>query len=191
MILPVLQLTESFGICELVSSSRQLVRWVRGRPTHLFYRQRNQGPSWDVTQVSCLQPRILHPTPASQVTCESDSQVGPTLPAFPRWYDSSTFPVTHTARHSSYSQQARHWAPLPSFSHLSKAFRENSCTSSWQTPPSYRRANRDVERECNCPIATQPACSTARWGPRHPGTQPSPCLFPTGSPSPGLPLKGG
>lgn len=71
--------------------------------------------------VPCFHPRTLpaHPLHVSilqWVTCESDSQVGPILPAVPGGYDSSTCPVTHTAwvlllRSTSLET----WQPPPSF----------------------------------------------------------------------------
>lgn len=71
--------------------------------------------------VPCFQPRALHAHPLrvsllQQVTCESDSHVGPILPLVPGGYDSSTCPVTHTAwvlllRSTSLET----WQPGPSF----------------------------------------------------------------------------
>lgn len=120
---------------------------------HPFHRQRNRGLNWDLSQVSCFWPedsafRALPLHLLQRVTCESDSQVGPALPAGPGECDSCTFPVTHTS-HSSSCQQARSLGSrTPAFLTLPK----NSCTSSsWEStlggsPPSNRGATSSPER---------------------------------------------
>ena len=113
-----------------------------------------------------------------QVTCESDSQVGPALPAVPGECDSSTFPVTHPSHPSSGQQAQSLGSHTPAFLTLPK----NPCTSS------SRESTLPPRRYQHFPTVTQRRSSTAEGGPRSPGTQPASCLFPKGSPLPGLPL---
>lgn len=93
-----------------------------------------------------------------RVTCESDSQVGPALPAVPGEYDSGSFPVTHTS-HSFSGQQA------PSLGRRTPAFltlRKNSCTSSSRESTLLpRRSQRPGGGKCFLP---PPSAEAARPG---------------------------
>ena len=143
---------------------------------HPFHRQRNRGLSWDLSQVSCFSPedsafRALPLHLLWRVTCESDSQVSPALPAGPGECDSCTFPVTHTS-HSSSGQQA--WSlgsRTPAFLTLPK----NSCTSSSQESTLLPRRYQQPGEGKHLPTVTQRRSSTAGGG--GPGVlAPSPLL---------------
>lgn len=145
--------------------------------------------SWLPAQDSALlppPPRLLQ-----QVTCESDSQVGPTLPAGPSGHDSSDFPMTHTPRVLLlWSTSLETWQMDPHFLTSPKSLGRIPAPPLYGDSTLLQKSHQGLERESHSPKVTQQAGSTARVGARHPGTEPSPCLLPTRSLSPDLPLKG-
>lgn len=165
-----------------MQSARQPCRWVEETNAPISQAEKlrpERGPEpglllWP--EDSALRALPLHLL--RQVTCESDSQVGPSLPAVPGECDSSTFPVTHPSHPSSGQQAQSLGSHTPAFLTLPK----NPCTSS------SRESTLPPRRYQHFPTVTQRRSSTAEGGPRSPGTQPASCLFPKGSPLPGLPL---
>lgn len=146
--------------------------------------------------VPCFQPRAPHARPLcvsllQRVTCESDSQGGPHLPAVPGGYDSSPCPVTHTARLLlQWSTSLETWQPQPSFfSPLQSLWGEflnlqgiHPLTE--ELTKSLRGKATSLQPHSES-TAQQRRGAQAPWHPAHP------CLFLTVSPSPGLPRKGG
>lgn len=159
---------------------------------HPFYRQRNRDPSWHLNQVSCFQPRTLHSTPCLSASFSGSpvnlivrralpcqpSQVGMTHPLSPR-LTLLTPPMVN-----------KPGASLAAVPQLFSPLQRIPTPPPHGSPPSYRSANRGLERESAFPQSPSRQAAQPGSGPRSPGTQPSSCLFPTGSPLSGLPLKG-
>ena len=141
-----------------MQSARQPCRWVEETNAPISQAEKlrpERGPEpglllWP--EDSALRALPLHLL--RQVTCESDSQVGPALPAVPGECDSSTFPVTHPSHPSSGQQAQSLGSHTPAFLTLPKT----PCTSS------SRESTLPPRRYQHFPPVTQRRSSTAEGG---------------------------